>query len=67
MNKSDVETATNKPRHESISEGNSRFYSLSSVDYYAGGMHYKIINSSNGGIYAVNVTLDSLSAANLQK
>lgn len=36
------------------------YYSMKSVDYRTAGMHYKVFASTNGAIFVVNVTNDSL-------
>lgn len=43
------------------------FSSLNALDYFAGGMHYQIIQTSDsgGGIATINITLDSLQVSKL--
>lgn len=49
---------------EKVIKGSATYYSVSAVDYYSGGMHYKIFNSAAGDVFVVNITKDSLSVAN---
>ena len=48
---------------EIVATGSITYYSVSAVDYYASGMHYKVFNSANGNVFVVNVTKDSLDVA----
>lgn len=45
---------------EIVTTGSATYYSVSAVDYYVSGMHYKVFNSANGGVFVVNITKDSL-------
>lgn len=45
---------------ETVATGSATYYSVSAIDYYTNGMHYKVFNSANGNLYVVNITLDSL-------
>jgi len=53
--------------HGNIERPNLGFSALNATDYFAGGMHYQIIQTydSGGGIAAINVTLDSLQVSKL--
>ena len=57
-----TKSADGKPS-ETVTTGSSTYYSVSAVDYYASGMHYKVLNSANGNVFVVNVTKDSLEVA----
>ena len=56
------ESAEGKPS-ETVTTGSLTYHSVSAVDYYASGMHYKVFNSANGSVFVVNVTKDSLEVA----
>jgi len=43
-------------------KGMGRFTPVRTTDYYSGGVHYKIFDSTEGGIFVVNITADSLAA-----
>lgn len=43
------------------------YYAMKAVDYNAAGMHYKIFESTNGPIFVINVTNDSLQNLKLLK
>ena len=49
---------------EKVISGSATYYSVSAVDYYSGGMHYKVFYSGAGDVFVVNITRDSLSVAN---
>jgi len=49
---------------EKVTAGSVTYYSVSAVDYYSAGMHYKVFNSAGGDVFVVNITKDSLSVAN---
>jgi hypothetical protein len=55
-------SADGKPS-ETVTTASATYYSVSAVDYYASGMHYKVFNSANGNVFVVNVTKDSLDVA----
>jgi roadblock/LC7 domain-containing protein len=57
-----TESLDGKPS-EIVTTGSVTYYSVSTVDYYATGMHYKVFISANGGVFVVNVTKDSLEVA----
>lgn len=57
-----TESADGKPS-ETVTTGSATYYSVSSVDYYTSGMHYKVFNSANGNVFVVNITKDSLEVA----
>ena len=57
-----TESEDGKPS-ETVTTGSATYYSVSAVDYYASGMHYKVFNSANGNVFVVNVTKDSLEVA----
>lgn len=38
----------------------STYYSVSAVDYYTNGIHYKVFNSAKGNLFVINITQDSL-------
>lgn len=56
---------------------NSKFYQLTNspgffgslglIDYKTKGMHYKVFQTSSGGVDIINVTLDSLNVAKLKQ
>lgn len=60
-----TETAEGKPA-EVVMTGSSTYYSVSAIDYYIGGMRYRVFNSAPGNIFVINVTKDSLEVANLK-
>lgn len=45
---------------ETVTSGSATYHSVSAVDYWANGMHYKVFNSAKGDVFAVNLSLDSL-------
>jgi len=45
---------------EIVTTGSASYYSVSAVDYYEGGMHYKVFNSAQGDVFVVNITKDSM-------
>jgi len=49
---------------EKVTTGSITYCSVSAVDYYSGGMHYKVFNSAAGDVFVVNITKDSLIVAN---
>ena len=49
---------------EKVTNGNFAYYSVSAVDYYSNGMHYKVFNSASGGLFVVNITKDSIDCHN---
>lgn len=57
-----TESADGKPS-ETVTTGSAIYYSVSGVDYYTSGMHYKVFNSANGDVFVVNITKDSLEVA----
>ena len=57
-----TESADGKPS-ETVTIGSATYYSVSAVDYYANGMHYKVFNSANGNVFVINITKDSLEFA----
>ena len=48
---------------EIVTTGSATYYSVSAIDYYSNGMHYKVFNSANGNVFVVNITKDSLEVA----
>ena len=64
---SSCESKTSTPSghdSEKVTNGSMTYYSVSAVDYYANGMHYKVFNSANGNLFVVNITKDSLECHN---
>lgn len=57
-----TQSADGKPS-ETVATGSAAYYSVSAVDYYSNGMHYKVFNSANGNVFVVNITKDSLEFA----
>jgi hypothetical protein len=54
-------TETQAPDNIVISGGTINYHNMRSFDYYADGMHYRVFqSSSDGGMFVVNVTKDSL-------
>lgn len=45
---------------EKVTTGSRRYYSVSAVDYYSNGIHYKVFSSARGSIFVVNITKDSV-------
>ena len=45
---------------EKVTTGSLTYYSVSAVDYYSNGMHYKVFNSASGSLFVVNITKDSI-------
>lgn len=54
-----TKSANYKPS-EIVATGSATYYSVSAVDYYSSGIHYKVFNSANGDIFVVNITRDSI-------
>lgn len=50
----------NEQAVEKVTTGSATYYSVSAVDYYSNGMHYKVFNSASGSLFVVNITKDSL-------
>ena len=49
---------------EKVTTGSATYYSVSAVDYYSNGMHYKVFNSASGSLFVVNITKDSIECHN---
>ena len=61
----DSKTSTPKGQDgEKVTNGSMTYYSVSAVDYYSNGMHYKVFNSANGNLFVVNITKDSIECHN---
>ena len=61
----DSKTSTpNGQDGEKVANGSVTYYSVSAVDYYSNGMHYKVFNSANGNLFVVNITKDSIECHN---
>lgn len=57
-----VEPETSKEPTEIVIEN---FSTMKAIDYYAGGMKYKIFAYSGGGMFVINITKDSLETIKL--
>ena len=64
--KTEKESDVQQPK-EMVSTSTFNYYSVSAVDYYISGMHYKVFNSAKGDVFVVNITNDSLSCLNKTK
>lgn len=49
---------------ETVTTGYPR---VKATEYYTSGIHYKIFKSSDGGLFILNLTKDSLEIENLNK